>query len=337
MIVGIIGGGQLGMMMADAANKLGHSVISYHNTLLCPIKRFSKMHYVGEFNNLALLEEFCFKCDVITYEFENINYETIKYLGDLYHIVPNYKALRYSQNRLLEKQLANKLCIKTCVFKQIFAIEEIDFSKKSIVKSIFDGYDGKNQALVEHSNQDLIKELLQNDCILEEYIDYDFEVSVLVNKDFYNNIFCFPITKNFHVKGILQKSIVPVNLSEKLKTRLIENAILLVQHLDIVGSLAVEFFVKNNDIYFNEMAPRPHNSFHHTLESCNVSQFTQHINCITNKKISEPVLLSSACMVNIIGTNDVGLENGFLHMYGKTVVRKNRKMGHITFIGGEYE
>ncbi len=337
MIIGIIGGGQLGMMLAQSAIELNHTVYSYDISRNCPIKKYSKVHYVGKFNDYNRLLEFCMKCDVITYEFENIDYDVLKQLSDDFLIYPNVNALKYSQNRLLEKDLANELKILTCDYAQVSDLKMIDFNQKSIIKTVCDGYDGKGQALVSKSNLELITSLLKVPCIVESFIDYDCEVSLVVNRDMYNNIYHFPVTRNYHNKGILQRSVVPANIDSEVLNKVIDYSKRLVEHLDIIGTLAVEFFVKDSEVYFNEMAPRPHNSFHHTIESCDVSQFTQHIKCITNCKITSPVLLHDAIMVNIIGTDVVSDDGGVIHMYGKSEVRDGRKMGHITYIGGNNE
>ncbi len=337
MIIGIIGGGQLGMMMAKCAQDLNHIVYSYDENRTCSIKKYSKVHYIGKFSDYNKLYDFCLQCDVITYEFENLNYEVLDKLSNEFEIYPNANALKQSQNRLYEKELANKLGILTAKYYYANNINTINLERNSIIKTINDGYDGKGQCLVTKENLNKIKTLLKSPCIVEEIIDFDFEVSLVINRDRYKTVYSFPITKNFHKNGILKKSVVPVDVCDEVYKKVQNYSILLIEYLDIVGTLAVEFFVKNSEVYFNEMAPRPHNSFHHTIESCDVSQFLQHIKCITGLKITRPILLHSAKMINIIGDDNSFDKNGFIHMYDKKVVRKGRKMGHITYIGGLYE
>ncbi len=336
MVVGIIGGGQLGMMMAQSAIALGHEVISFDPSDNCPITKYSSRHFCAQFNNEEVLREMCEFCDVITYEFENIPFLVIKNLSDDYKIFPNYKALMYSQNRILEKKVALELDIDTAnyiVVKDKLHLKNSLF-KKSVLKTCSDGYDGKGQLVITDSIKDADR-LLTTQCILEEFVEFDCEISVVVNRDVFGNVKAFPIAKNTHRNNILFKSEVPANISDMVEKRAINNSIKLASHLDIVGTLAVEFFVVGDQLLFNEMAPRPHNSGHYTIEACNVSQFDQHIKAVCSKDISTPVLLSDCVMYNILGDDlDVvdKLSTGYIHMYGKTEARSKRKMGHVTFL-----
>ncbi len=341
MKIGIIGGGQLGMMMSEAAIKLNCTIISYDPQEECSIRKYSSKHFVGAFDDLELLKKFCMDCNIITYEFENIPFNIIKELSKEHCIYPNYKALKYSQDRYEEKMLARKCKIATTNFYQVKVGEELTLCfNKSILKTNSGGYDGKGQIILENSVSDEAKLLVSNSvCIVEEFLDFDFEISVIVNRSRDGSITTFPITKNIHKNNILYKVIVPVELAETARNEAVNGAIKLANELDLYGTLTVEYFVKDNQIIFNEMAPRPHNSGHYTIEGCSVSQFSQHIKAILGDELSSPKLLKNCIMLNILG-QDLHLSkvsDGYVHMYDKTVAKFNRKMGHVTFVGNNFD
>ncbi len=336
MIVGIIGGGQLGMMMAVEALALGHVVYSYDPSSDCPIVKYSEKHTAADFTDVMQLEKFCSKCDVITYEFENIPYQVIEKLESKFKIYPNALALKYSQNRYKEKSLAKNLNINTASFKKINSQSELYnyIDKKYVLKSCSGGYDGKGQFIIDGTITEEMLAFVSNcECIIEDFIAFDYEVSVLVTRDLSGNITSFPVTKNIHKNGILHMSIVPAQVSEKIMKGAILNAVKLIKEMDFYGSLAVEYFVTEDTVYFNEMAPRPHNSFHHTLDSCDTSQFLQHIKIVTGSKTIQPKLLHETVMVNILGQDmDRQWDKGIVYMYDKQEAMTNRKMGHVNFI-----
>ncbi|MDD3122345.1 MAG: 5-(carboxyamino)imidazole ribonucleotide synthase [Candidatus Izemoplasmatales bacterium] len=340
MNIGIIGGGQLGMMMAREAIKLGHKIISLDPSKSCSITKYASIHLVYNYYDEEGIKKLIASSDVITYEFENINKEVITSLTD--KLPQKIQALEISQNRLKEKELAKSLGIQTAKFKKY--IDKTDLFYPSIIKSIMGGYDGKGQLLIK-DKLDFKPELLNvgTNYIIEEIIDFDYEISVISTRDSFGKIVYYPVPKNVHKNGILFTSIitkdVPLNVIDRAKAYTMK----ILESLDYIGTLAVEFFVRGTDVLFNEFAPRPHNSGHYTIEGCNVSQFKNHILAITSNHVIEPLLLADSIMINVLGQN-LGyfdkarqLSNVYIHDYYKQEAFVNRKMGHITIIGTSKE
>ena len=335
MNIGIIGGGQLGLMMGQAALKLGHKIISLDPDKSSPITKISNFHIAKDYNDLHALEELYNISDVITYEFENVDLEMIKKYRD--KIPQGFLALYYSKDRLIEKAYARSLGIKTVDFNQLE--ENVVFKYPCIIKTASGGYDGKGQYIVK-SEDDLSNLKLNTDTIyiVEEFINFDYEISVIITRDYSNNISVLPVPINKHVNGILYTSTIDNGIPIEIKSKAIEYATLLINDLDYIGTMAVEFFVKGDQVVFNEFAPRPHNSGHYSIEGCNVSQYKNHILAITKQKIIEPKFIKKTLMVNILGQNinyiinSRSYDNAFLHIYGKKEYRHNRKMGHITIV-----
>ncbi len=340
MRIGILGGGQLGMMMAQEAIKLGYEIISLDPDKNCSITKYSHQHLTYNYNDEIGIKKLVDSCDVITYEFENVNKEVIKELSD--KLPQKVSALEISQNRLKEKNLAHSLGIKTPRFQKY--IIESDIFYPSIIKSTTGGYDGKGQFLL-NKEADFQKDLLNKnrEYIIEELINFDYEISVISTRDVLGNIVYYPIPKNVHREGILFTSTAGTDIPLKIKKTAKEYTKRILEKLDYVGTLVVEYFVKGNDVLFNEYAPRPHNSGHYTIEGCNVSQFKNHILAITNRLLVEPKLKKYSIMVNVLGQNldyclrAKNLENVYMHDYHKQEVRENRKMGHITITGKSIE
>lgn len=335
MKIGIIGGGQLGMMMAKEAIELGHEIISLDPEQKCSITKYSHQHLVYNYNDEVGIKRLIDNSDVITYEFENINTNVIQNLAN--KLPQKVIALEISQNRLSEKRLAKSLGIKTAKFKQF--INESDLFYPSIIKSVMGGYDGKGQLFLK-ARTDFAPEMLsdENEYIIEEIIDFDYEISVIATRDSFGSIVYYPIPKNVHKEGILFTSSITFDIPLKVIKKAKQYTMKILENLNYVGTLAIEFFIKGTDVLFNEFAPRPHNSGHYTIEGCNVNQFKNHILAITNNAIIEPRLEHCSMMINVLGQNldyyikARNLSNVYIHDYHKQVVRKNRKMGHITII-----
>ncbi len=335
MKIGIIGGGQLGMMMAEEAVKLGHQIISLDPNPDCSITKFSSTHIARDYNDKSALKKIDMLCDVITYEFENVD---LKALGKYTKKIPQkLDALKLSRDRIIEKNYARSLGIKTPSFTEVNSVEDI--FAPSILKTTTGGYDGKGQYKIpETSDIDHEIDFQSNKYICEELIDFDFEISVVATRDSNGGIAFFPIPINKHVNGILHTSVVENMLDDTLvKTAKLYTKLIL-DDLDYVGTLAVEYFVVNNEVIFNEFAPRPHNSGHYTMDGCNVSQFYNHILAITGEHIVYPRLLSNTVMINVLGQNQMYYENAknmnnvFIHDYLKDSDKQNRKIGHINYI-----
>ncbi len=340
MKIGIIGGGQLGMMMAESAIKMGHEIYSLDPEKNCPITKFSKVHYTCSFDDKDCIEEMCSEVDVVTYEFENINLEVIEELEKSSRIYPSSKALKYSQNRGVEKKFVDGLGVRVAPYKIITNVRELDgvvLDRKYMLKTLTGGYDGKGQVIINKELTDVAKLLVSNGpCILEEFIEYDYEASIIITRSQEQEIVYFPLVRNEHKDSILFKTTATFKINKEIEKVSRSYAKLISDELDIVGTLAIEFFIKDDLVIFNEMAPRPHNSGHYTIEGCNVSQFDNHINAVTSNKLVEPELVFESVMFNILGEDinkDFSLYDGYLHNYNKNEARLGRKMGHITFVG----
>ena len=342
--IGILGGGQLAKMLGDAAHIMGHQVM-----VLDPSDdacgRFSAKHIIAPYNDKNALKEMTTWADVITYEFENVPSDAIDYLEEIKANIPQGRAPLYiSQDRIREKSAVAEYGVKTAPFvalknqeSLIKAVEEIGFP--CILKTCSGGYDGKGQWKIVNA-EDLKKVLIkEGDYILEKMINFDLEVSCLVVRGINGEVVSCPVGENIHKNGILHLTIVPARIDDFLNRKIQEIAQKIISSLNFVGPLGIEFFVKGDDIYFNEMAPRPHNSAHYTMDACDYSQFDLHIKSILGEEMPTPKLLSPVVMLNILGEDKLKIEklesknNQKIHLYGKSEWKEARKMGHINFLG----
>lgn len=334
MRIGLIGGGQLGMMLAEAAFKLNHSVFVLEPSKNPPIAQTKAIIIANNYDDphgLALLDSLT---DVIIYEFENIDVNCLRpYVKKM---PQGIKALEVSQDRILEKKFAQSLGIPTAKF---IAVDSNDQLKNafypSVLKTTRLGYDGKGQHVLSSVN-DTLRLTIKQPMILEEWILFDDEISVVLTRDMYNNTVYLPPIKNQHKNGILDTSYPLWNIDESLKKEAYDYAKKIIESLDYVGTMAVEFFVKDQHVIFNEMAPRPHNSGHFSIEGSSVSQFENMILSITKKSVIEPLMTQKSLMLNVLGQHIHYFENAkkmpfvYIHDYKKQPAKENRKMGHIT-------
>ncbi len=334
MIIGIIGGGQLGMMMTEPAHKLGHKIIGLDPTNDCPLSFVADDMIIAQYDDVEAFENLVDKCDVITYEFENVNLDLVeKYIT----LIPQKsKGLKMSKDRLVEKKYARSLGIDTVGFKKIEKIKDLYYP--AIVKTTTGGYDGKGQfKLSSKSDIDHIRLNDKYSYIIEELIEFDYEISVVCTRDCFGNVITYPISKNYHRNGILHTSEIFNDIDPIIQSKAKEYTQRLVTDLDYVGTFAVEYFVVNNKVIFNEFAPRPHNSGHYTIEGATVSQFTNHIHAITGQKVIESTLVGPTIMINVLGQDTAYLKRShqsasYVHLYHKSVSKIDRKMGHITIV-----
>lgn len=351
--VGIIGGGQLGRMMTISAKQMGLNVIVLDPTPNSPCGQVADKQIVANYDNLNKLEELCKLSDVVTYEFENIPYEVVENFEAKYNIPQGHKPLKLSQHRFVEKTSAIDAGLKCGKFKLVKNKEELDLATKNIgypcvLKTCTGGYDGKGQVVLK-KELDLKEcyELIKNkECILEEFINFDKEISVIVTRSINGEVSVLPVSENIHKNNILHMSVIPSNISSMLSEKAKRMALQLIEKLELIGTLAVEMFVCGDDVYFNEMAPRPHNSGHYSIEGCYTSQFEQHIRAILGMKLGSTELKHNTIMINVLGQHLEGMEklmksddfkNCKIHLYGKEEAKYNRKMGHVTFINTEYK
>ena len=342
--IGIIGGGQLGLMIAEQARILGAKTICLDPTPDSPAFNISDERIIASFDDEKALENLCRRSDVVTYEFENVPGKILVSLEK--HIKQGVRPLLDSQDRIREKNNAREHGLTPANFVEVNDADSlIEGIKKIGYPCIFKtrtlGYDGHGQVVLK-SDADLEKvaTYLPVPAILEEFIPFDFEVSIVMVSDG-ETIINFPIGKNIHTGGILDLCIIPAPINESLKTKIETISKEFMRRCGYKGILTIEFFVKGDEIYFNEMAPRPHNSGHYTIEGCNTNQFMELCRFLLDMPLQEPKLLAPTIMKNILGQDltsaeQIATENipsTYVHIYGKTVSKPKRKMGHITFVG----
>ncbi|MCD8828571.1 5-(carboxyamino)imidazole ribonucleotide synthase [Staphylococcus gallinarum] len=349
--IGIIGGGQLGKMMAQSAQKMGYKVIVLDPDADCPCQHVAHQFINANYDDLAALESLGEASDVITYEFENISANQLQTLVSKYNVPQGYEAIQLLQDRLTEKETLQKANTQIAPFVQLTeknditqAVAEIGYP--FIVKTRFGGYDGKGQILVrDEMDLEEAQELISNqECVAEKYLDLYKEVSLTVTIGNDNQITYFPLQENEHQNQILFKTIVPARVDKEQEARNEVNKI--IEKIHFVGTFTVEFFIDtDNKLYVNEIAPRPHNSGHYSIEACDYSQFDSHILAITGQKLPESIeLLKPAIMMNLLGRDLDILEDQFsehpewhVHIYGKNVRKLDRKMGHLTVLTDDIE
>ncbi|MBC2171050.1 5-(carboxyamino)imidazole ribonucleotide synthase [Listeria booriae] len=345
--IGIIGGGQLGRMMALAAKAMGYKVIVLDPTVDAPCAQVADEQIVANYTDLNALKELAEKSDVVTYEFENVDNDALHSIENSVRIPQGSELLSITQDRILEKAYLESLNINLAPYAVIVDRDDIEqhinsLGYPAVLKTTQGGYDGKGQYVIQ-SEEDIDKavELLRfGTCVLEAWIPFEREVSVIVARNSEGQIETFPVAENDHKNNILHTTVVPAALDEESIHEAEAIAVKLAEYLHLEGVLAVEMFVTGSGaIYVNELAPRPHNSGHFTIEACNISQFTQHIRAIAGLPLLKPELLRPAMMVNILGqhvdgVNEVLAEHPdwFVHYYGKKEAKIDRKMGHITVL-----
>ena len=355
-IIGILGGGQLGRMLSLAATQLGFRTHIYCPEENAPASHCALQTTLGQYDDQNTLEAFATGVDVVTYEFENVPVETVKTLTEVgKFVLPGAKALEVAQDRLIEKQFLNDIGATTAPFRPVDDLTTLDsalkeIGPKSILKTRRLGYDGKGQTTIKAEDNDLgatweaaiahaWEELGQSPSILEGFVDFDFEISIIAARSIDGEVKCYPPSTNYHQGGILRRSTYPSAASKSSIDEAVRLTTAILEHLSYVGVIGVEFFVlKNGDLVVNEFAPRVHNSGHWTDDACSISQFEQHIRAITGWPLGDTKPHSGAVMENLIGDEVFRSDeltkqaDANLHLYGKTEARPGRKMGHVTFL-----
>ena len=350
--LGVLGGGQLGRMFCVAARTMGYRVVVLDPDPVCGAGLIADKHIQADYTDLSALEEMAKQCDVITLEFENIPSQSVRFIADKTTVFPVAESLEIAQNRDLEKQFAQKAGLQPVPYAALLkdsdllhAADVIGFP--AILKSNTLGYDGKGQFVVNDFAElsAAYQQVGRVDCVLEKKINIRCEVSAIVARNANAELANFPVSENQHRNGILHMSIVPARVDEKISQQAIEGASILADAMSYVGILAVEFFVsEDNVLYFNEMAPRPHNSGHYTKDACVTSQFEQQVRMMCGLKPGDTRLMSPVVMVNMLGElwppkwADIFAQNNIkLHLYGKTEARPGRKMGHFNVLAEDVE
>lgn len=350
--IGIIGGGQLGQMLTFAAKQAGMRVVILDPNPDCSAAQAADSSIVAEYSDKKAIEELARRSDVLTYEFENVDLEALEDVSDKVLIPQGTELLRITKDRLREKTFLKEHGLQVAPFAAVScredlvsAIEEIGYP--SVLKTCEGGYDGKSQ-LVFHTREDLKNAdglLEQGRCILEGWVEFSMECSVMVARNMDGAISVFPVSENIHRNQILHESIVPARMSGELQSDAKKMAEKIADSLNLCGILGVEMFVGSDGrLYVNELAPRPHNSGHYSIEACNFSQFAVHNHAICNWPMPKIDLLSPVVMVNILGQHVDGCRKLVLkkpqwhfHDYGKGEIRIDRKMGHVTILTDDIE
>lgn len=350
--IGIIGGGQLGRMMALAAKEAGFKIAVLDPAMDSPTGQIADVQLIAPYNDIEALEELAAVSDVITYEFENIDVDGLKRLCEISYVPQGSDLIRITQNRVAEKEELTKAGVS--VAKYIVAESYAGLLEKSssldypfIVKTARGGYDGKGQqTITSQAELKLAEQLFENGvCVAEQFVDFTKEISVIIQRNGYGETAILPIGENIHKNHILHETIVPARVDAVTIAEATEAAEAIAEHLEMVGTLAVEMFVlKDGSVMVNELAPRPHNSGHYSIEGTNSSQFHQHVRAICGWPLRKPELWSDTVMVNVLGQHVAPLTskiaqypNWSIHLYGKEEAKHNRKMGHVTILTKDLE
>ncbi|WP_346208141.1 5-(carboxyamino)imidazole ribonucleotide synthase [Caldifermentibacillus hisashii] len=343
--IGVIGGGQLGQMMTLAAKSMGFRVIVLDPTPNSPCGQVADEQIVAAYNDLAAVKILAEKSDVITYEFENIDANALSWLTKHAYVPQGTEILRVTQNRIYEKATIQKAGVPVVPYEVILNQTELEHGLENlgypaVLKTATGGYDGKGQLVIktEHDRISAASLLSTGPCVLEQWIPFTKEVSVIVSKNPDGETAVFPVAENIHCNNILHQTIVPARIDKETEEKAMAAAKKIAEFLHLIGTLAEEMFVtEDGEIYINELAPRPHNSGHYSIEACMTSQFEQHIRAICNLPLGSTALLKPAVMVNILGEHlEPLLENLHhfkhwkIHLYGKNEAKPGRKMGHLT-------
>ena len=344
--IGIVGGGQLGRMMALSAKYMGFRVGVLDPTPDCPTAQVGDFQIVAAYDDKAAIRELAERSDVLTYEFENVDADALDEVRGETAVPQGTDLLRVTQNRIAEKTFINEHGIETAPWRAVSdrasleaALKEIGYP--AVLKTCEGGYDGHGQIVLREPAD--LERVWADDgfppAILEGFVDFAFEASILVSGDGERYV-TFPIVRNVHRNNILHLTIAPAEVPQTVADRAHELAMTLAAGFRLAGTLAIELFVTaDGRVIVNELAPRPHNSGHYTIEACSIDQFDAHIRGIAGWPLPEPKLLSPAVMANVLGQHVeptralVGEHPEWnVHDYGKAAVKHDRKMGHITVL-----
>jgi 5-(carboxyamino)imidazole ribonucleotide synthase len=344
--VGIIGGGQLGRMMACAAAALGYKTHIFTPEQDSPASQVAYKTTVADYNDQAALAAFAGNVDVITFEFENVPHECLELLESLKPVAPSAKVLKICRNRVREKEFINSQGIATTDFRKVASLAELKEAAMAtglpaIIKTTELGYDGKGQAMLRTGSDLRVAwdSLKANEAILETLVEFRMEISVIVARSANGETRAYVPVRNIHKNHILDTTIAPAPIDKALAAKAEAIAVKLAKALGLHGLLAVEMFVTEDDqLLVNELAPRPHNSGHWTMDACVTGQFEQAIRAVCGLALGNPERLCDAEMKNLIGDNVKDAQqylknpDAKLHLYGKKEARPGRKMGHVTVL-----
>jgi 5-(carboxyamino)imidazole ribonucleotide synthase len=345
--LGVLGGGQLGRMFTLQARTMGYRVVVLDPDPGSPAGQLADRHLRADYTDPAALDQLARECAAITTEFENVPAEALERLSAWVRVRPPVAAVAIAQDRIAEKSFLERHGFATARFRAVRSTAQLEEAVRAVgtpalLKTSRMGYDGKGQAPVEHPGDaaPAFDQLGQVPCVLEERLTLEREVSVVLARGDDGTVAPFPVGENRHRDGILETTVVPARIPAALADQAMELAGRVATALEYVGVLGVELFVANGGrLYINELAPRPHNSGHYTLDACSTDQFEQQVRALCGLPLAQPRLLTPVTMVNLLGDlwaggpprwNEVFRRPGVrLHLYGKAEARPGRKMGHL--------
>ncbi len=350
--VGILGGGQLGKMSAQAARAMGYRVVIADPDPDCPAAGVADRVVVARLDDpegMALMAELC---DVITYEFENVNPAVPERLAGRVPTWPKAEVLAICRDRIEEKSSLASIGVPVAPWRPVLSREDFDLAlaeigTPSVLKTATEGYDGKGQVVIQTADEApaAFEKLGGRPLVLEGFVPFEKEVSVVVARNVRGEVAAFPVAENIHRENILSVSIAPARVSAETADAARTLALKIAGEFDLVGLLGIEMFVlPDGGLLVNELAPRPHNSGHYTMDGCVTSQFEQHIRAVCGLPLGATDLLTPVVMLNIMGEHfpldhAAILSDRYakLHLYGKREARPKRKMGHVNFVGDSVE
>ncbi len=343
--IGILGGGQLGRMLSVAASRLGFKTCIFEPGGDCPASHVANFHLQASYDDAKALESFAHSVDVITYEFENIPTSALDILESIRPIRPGREALRISQDRLTEKTFLQGLGLQTAPFADIASAEDLEraldtIGTPAILKTRRFGYDGKGQARLTSPDDatEALNSLQGAPAVLEGFVTFTSEISVIAARGVDSRVAAFDPGQNVHEGGILRTTSIPAAVPNRILTDAVLMAGQILNALDYVGVLGVEFFVTPGGLIINEIAPRVHNSGHWTQNGCMTDQFEQHIRAVAGWPLGDGRRHSDIRMENLIGDDMDRVPtlaadpSCALHLYGKAETKPGRKMGHVNFL-----
>ncbi|SEP02030.1 5-(carboxyamino)imidazole ribonucleotide synthase [Paenibacillus sp. OV219] len=359
--VGILGGGQLGRMMANAGSAMGYRFVALDPTPDAPTGQVAQQ-IVAAYDDRDAARELAQRADVITYEFENVDAGVAAMLMEESYVPQGSELLYTTQHRLREKRAIEAAGVKVAPYAEVRSVDELceavgQFGLPCVLKTATGGYDGKGQWVIRSADEiDEAFETLKRagvDLVLEQFIRFSKELSVIAARSTQGEIRTFPAAENVHVDNILHLSIVPARIDEALQHEAERLAARIAEGLGAVGLIAVELFLtEDGELLVNELAPRPHNSGHYTMEACRTSQFEQHVRAICGLPLGDTSLLTPVVMVNVLGEHveplldlvakpDVSAERRGvapkIHLYGKHEAKHKRKMGHVNVLAANVD
>lgn len=350
--IGILGGGQLGQMMALVAKEMGYKVGVLDPTEDAPAAQVADFQIIADYDDLDAMKELAQKSDVITYEFENVDQDAMQQVDDMTYIPQPISELTITSNRITEKRFLKQIGAPVTEFAEVNNQADLmnayrTIGTPAILKTAEGGYDGHGQFDINNESDmnSAANQLNSVQWIYEKKQSFVKEVSIMVGRDITGKVTVFPLSENIHKNHILHTSIIPARTDESVHVNAKNIATKIAQELDLMGVLGIEFFqMADGKLLVNELAPRPHNSGHYSIEACSISQFKAHILSICNLTLPEVSLINSAVMVNLLGDDlTTGRQalfnhpNWNFHDYGKVAIKPQRKMGHITVVGSDID